>query len=108
MPGFGKNALDDASLFTGGKSEGVILHSSLVVTGTISYAGSASTVTLNGASVVTVADASVTAHSVILFTLKTVGGTVGAAPVVDTITPGTGFTVKGTASDTSIYNYRVL
>lgn len=66
------------------------------------------TVTLNGATPVTVANTSITSGSVIVFTLKTVGGTVGAAPVADTITAGTGFTVKGTASDTSVYNYRVF
>jgi hypothetical protein len=57
---------------------------------------------------VTVVNAAVTSSSVVLFTLKTVGGTVGAIPVVATITPGTGFTVKGTAGDTSTYNYRLL
>lgn len=61
-----------------------------------------------GASAVTVADANVTANSIVMFTLKTVGGTVGAIPAVKTITPGTGFTVAATASDTSIYNYRIL
>lgn len=66
------------------------------------------TVTLNGTSQVTVANTAVTANSIIVFTLKTVGGTVGAQPVVDTITAGTGFTCKGTASDTSVYNYRVI
>jgi hypothetical protein len=65
------------------------------------------TVTLNGTSEVTVSNANVTANSIITFTLKTVGGTVGAQPVVATITPGTGFTCKGTASDTSVYNYSV-
>lgn len=65
------------------------------------------TVTLNGTSEVTVANTNVTANSIITFTLKTVGGTVGAQPVVATITAGTGFTVKGTASDTSVYNYSV-
>lgn len=66
------------------------------------------TVTLNGTSDVTVANTTITTGSTIVFTLKTIGGTVGAAPVVDTITAGTGFTVKGTASDTSVYNYRVF
>lgn len=70
--------------------------------------GNASTVTLNGTTPVTVTDKRVTANSVIVFTLKTVGGTVGACPVVDTITPGTGFTVKGTALDTSVYNFYIL
>lgn len=66
------------------------------------------TVTLNGTTPVTVANTVITTGSVIVFTLKTVGGTVGAAPVVDTITAGTGFTVKGTAADTSVYSYRVF
>ncbi len=66
------------------------------------------TFTANGASDVTVAAPQVTADSVVLITLKTVGGTVGAVPAIQTITPGTGFTVAGTASDTSIYNFVVL
>jgi len=66
------------------------------------------TVTLNGTTPVTVANTNVGANSIIVFTLKTVGGTVGAQPVIDTITAGTGFTVKGTASDTSVYNYSVV
>lgn len=66
------------------------------------------TVTLNETTPVDVANAAVTADSIIAFTLKTVGGTVGAAPVIATITPGTGFSVKGSASDTSIYNYVIL
>ena len=59
----------------------------------------------NGATPVTVVDAGVTANSIIVSTLKTVGGTVGAVPAVKTITPGTGFTIGATASDTSTYNY---
>ena len=66
------------------------------------------TVAINGATPVTVVAPLVTANSVIIFTLKTVGGTVGAVPAVQTITPGTGFTVQGTASDTSTYNYVVI
>lgn len=62
------------------------------------------TFVLNGASAVPVADAGVTAQSAILITLGTVGGTVGVFPHISTITPGTGFTVVGTASDTSTYN----
>jgi len=65
----------------------------------------AGTVTLNGATPVTVANADFTANTPVVFTLKTVGGTVGAYPSIKTVTPGTGFTVAGTASDTSIYNY---
>lgn len=70
--------------------------------------GTSGTFTNNGTSSVEVTDANVTANSVIIITLKTVGGTVGAIPSIKTITPGTGFTVSGTASDTSVYNYRII
>jgi len=66
------------------------------------------TFTCNGATNVVVANTAVTADSQILVTLKTVGGTVGATPAVKTITPGTGFAIAGTASDTSVYNYAIL
>lgn len=67
------------------------------------------TVTLNGATPVTKADKRVTAKSIIVFTLKTVGGTVSpTAPNILTITPGTGFTVGGVALDTSIYSYGII
>lgn len=55
----------------------------------------------------TVANANVTANSIILITLKTVGGTV-AAQLIATITPGTGFTTTGGGSDTSTYNYLII
>lgn len=70
--------------------------------------GKTGTVTLNGATPVTVSNTSITANSGVVFTLKTVGGTVGAVPSIKTITAGTGFTVAGTASDTSVYNYHVI
>lgn len=66
------------------------------------------TFTANGTTSVTVANTKITANSAVVITLKTVGGTVGAIPSIKTITPGTGFTVSGTASDTSIYNYRII
>lgn len=59
----------------------------------------------NGATPVTVADAGVALTSIIIASLNTAGGTVGAIPRVVTITAGTGFTINGTASDTSTYNY---
>lgn len=62
----------------------------------------------DGTNTVTVADPAVTAESMILIGLKTVGGTVGAIPSVKTKTAGTGFTVSGTASDTSTYTYVIL
>lgn len=66
------------------------------------------TFTANGVTPVTVANAAVSPGSQIVFTLKTVGGTVGAYPTVKTITPGTGYTVAATAADTSVYNYAIL
>lgn len=66
------------------------------------------TFTLTEATPVVVADTKVTANSVIVITVKTPAGTVGAVPAVKTVTAGTGFTVAGTASDTSVYNYRII
>lgn len=69
----------------------------------------AGTFTLNGATPVTVAAPGITNNSQVLITLKSANsGTVGAQPHVETITPGTGFTIVGTAADTSIYNYAIL
>lgn len=62
----------------------------------------------NGTSSVTVADTRVQLGTVIVPSLRVVGGTVGAIPSVKTITPGVGFTISGTASDTSTYNYVLL
>lgn len=63
----------------------------------------------NGATPVTVVEPNVTATTSIIITLKTVGGTVSpSVPYIATITPGTGFTVTGTASDTSTYNYKLI
>ena len=70
--------------------------------------GSSGTFVANGVTPVTVANSMVTANSAIIITLKTVGGTVGAVPAIQTITAGTGFTVAGTASDTSTYNYLII
>lgn len=58
-----------------------------------------------GTTPVTVAYAGLTRTMVVTFSLNTVGGTVGAAPTMQTITPGTGFTVAATAGDTSTYNW---
>ncbi len=65
------------------------------------------TFTANGASTVSVAAPSVTDSSQISISLNTPGGTVGALPAVQTITPGTGFDVAASASDTSVYNYSI-
>jgi len=56
----------------------------------------------------TVANTAVTAGSQIFITLKTAGGTLGSFPYLPTITPGTGFTVAATGTDTSVYNYSIV
>lgn len=73
-----------------------------------SASGTSGTFVANGASAVTVANANVAITDTIAISLNTVGGTVGAVPAVKTITGGTGFTVAGTASDTSTYNYTLI
>lgn len=64
------------------------------------------TVTLNGVTPQTIVDTGTTAGDIVLFGLQTVGGTVSpAGPAVLTMTTGVGFTVGGTASDTSTYTW---
>lgn len=95
---------------------GVIRTSPVVVGGSFNYNGGpqssvvaayGGTFTANSGSAVTVTNSNVTANSVILFGLKTAGGT-PAAPFLVTVTPGTGFTVNSGGSDTSVYNYIIL
>lgn len=64
-------------------------------------------ITITAATPVTLTHPMIKPGSLILFSLNTVGGTVGAIPTVKTITQGS-CTVAGTASDTSTYNYVVL
>lgn len=64
----------------------------------------------NGTTPVTVTVGGLTASSVILFGLKTIGGTVGATPKA-VFPPNTGngtVTIAGTASDSSTYNVAAL
>lgn len=70
--------------------------------------GKVGTLTLNGATPVVVSNTSVAITDAIVLSLNTVGGTVGVQPHVATITAATGFTVVGTASDTSVYNYTII
>jgi len=66
------------------------------------------TFTANGVTSVTVVNTYVKGNSSVVITLKTVGGTVGAIPSIKTITSEVGFTVSGTALDTSVYNYKII
>lgn len=96
---------------------GVINTSPVVVSGSFQYNGgpqasvvraSGGTFTANSTSAVTVTNANVTANSVVVFGLKTIGGTPAAMPYMATVTPGTGFTVKAGSGDTSVYNYFIM
>ena len=62
----------------------------------------------NGATAVVVADTRITANSTLAFAMKTVGGTPAGAPFLSAVTPGTGFSVKVAAGDTSTYNYTII
>lgn len=68
----------------------------------------AGTFTANGTTPVSVATTSFVAGSAVIISLKTVGGTVGPIPHLATATAGTGFTVVGTAADTSVYNWAII
>lgn len=70
--------------------------------------GKVGQVTLTGTTAVTVTNSSIATSDLITFSLSTVGGTVGAYPVIKTITSATGFTVAGTVGDISTYNYAVI
>ena len=71
------------------------------------FAQGTGTFTANGATAVTVTNANILTTDVVVISLNTVGGTVGAQPHLATITAGTGFTVVATAADTSVYNYKI-
>jgi hypothetical protein len=61
----------------------------------------------NGATAVVVAAPSLTANSTVTFGINTIGGTPAGAPFMSAATPGTGFSVKVAAGDTSTYNYTI-
>lgn len=70
--------------------------------------GRVGTFVLNGSTPVTVNNTSVAITDAIIISLNTVGGVVGVMPTIATITAGSGFTVAGTAADTSTYNYAII
>lgn len=97
--------------------QGDIATSPIVVCGSFNYNGGPQTSTVNACggtfqansgAAVTVANPYVDANSVIVFGLKTVGGTVNGGPYLVTVTPGTGFTVNSGSTDSSTYNYWIL
>lgn len=68
---------------------------------------SGGTFVCTGGGTITITNARVTANTVVMFGLKTVGGT-PAMPFMATVTAGTGFTATCGGSDTSTYNYVIL
>ena len=70
--------------------------------------GMCGTFVCNGTTPVTVNNTNIAITDAIIISLNTVGGTVGAVPAVKTITASSGFTVAGSASDASTYNYAII
>jgi hypothetical protein len=106
--GTGFIALSSAGNITAAKS---IIFSAIGTTVAIKSGSNskAGTFTLS-AGTATVSNTSIDANSVIVATLKTVGGTITGPVYYPTVTPGTGFTVAetGGVTDTSTYNYVIL
>lgn len=70
--------------------------------------GKCGTFVANGSTPVTVSNTSIATTDTVMISLNTVGGTIGSAPVMKTITASTGFTVTSGGSDTSTYNYVII
>lgn len=66
------------------------------------------TFTANGVTGVVVANTAISPNSTITYAVKTIGGTPAGKPYESSVTPGTGFTAKAFAGDTSVYNYAIL
>lgn len=98
MGRLGKSPFDDA---------GQVIGNLPIPQGVPLLGGNHGKFTANGVTPVVVVAPGIVRNSVVSFSLNTAGGTVGASPTIKTITPGTGFTVAATASDTSIYNWAI-
>lgn len=66
------------------------------------------TVTANATTPVAEAVPSISADSVVILSLKTVGGSAPGQAFVSSLTAGTGFSITSLANDTSVYNYYVM
>ena len=95
---------------------GTIQTSPVVVPGSFNYNGgpqtsivraSGGTFTCTSSGTITVANANVTANSIVIVTVKTAGSP-AATPYLATITVGTGYTITCGSGDTSVYNYVIL
>jgi hypothetical protein len=70
--------------------------------------GRCGTFICNGVTPVSVNNSSIAITDCIIISLNTVGGTVGEVPIIQTITATSGFTVIGSALDSSTYNYCII
>lgn len=107
---YSPNTVDDASMVVDtdtGTVVGLVAAGQANVTKLPSYSGSGTFVAI-GTTGVPVANTAYKTSQSVVFTLNTVGGTVGAIPTITIGTSGTGFTTKATAGDTSTYNYLLL
>lgn len=66
------------------------------------------TFTANGATSVVVNTTAASDTMIVVMSLKTVGGTPAGAPYVFARTPGTSFSVRAVAGDTSVYNWAII
>ena len=86
-----------------------VTPSTNIVTTPAGFGGkSTGTVTANETSEVTVSNTNVTADSIILLTVKTATGADAGQAYVSATSVGASFTIKSSASDTSVYNYMIL
>lgn len=69
---------------------------------------SGGTLTCTSGGTIVVANTNIDAGSVVLFGMKTVGGTPSAQLYLSTYTAATSMTVKCSSGDTSVYNYLIL
>jgi hypothetical protein len=81
----------------------------LTVNGVLTLGGSSvGTWTANGTTPVVIANTNVTTNSLVIPSLNTASGTVGAIPHVSALTASTSFSMVASAADTSIYNYGIV
>lgn len=66
------------------------------------------TFTANGATSVVVNTTAASDTMIVVMSLKTVGGTPAGAPYIFARTPGTSFSVRAAAGDTSVYNWAII
>jgi len=109
-------ALLAVATFAYAQAPGQILTWPGAVTGAFPYQGgpqssavraSGGTVTCTGGGTPTVTNSTISANSVVMFGLKTAGGT-PAVPIMSAVTAGTSFQITCGGSDTSVYNYVIL